>query len=386
MGIGPTHPVFQKDAMVESRGLRAPDPVNYQEIWTADGGLIGRQVVVRSHLIEEGSAVIRARGSLCTVCLELNASVHSVSRAKIRVRNATLARAGRAEVEHRPKNRHCSYGKLLAAFIVEWRPFGVVVPCRKDGGYPRVQRLGLRYRREGLRTTLQSKPGAPAVRNWGSEIDRSAGETYRVLPARSSRVNCKCVVRTFVAGGRVPGDYRIRITITGIFIVTCGILAGTIAVKTEDPSERGVGRTEMDGFQGRTGIVLDSNQGVLSPVIGVSGPRNGRHDKGGRVPRSVNGEYGDQGATACGTSHRKRSGTLVGPSRGRHQHEQGHTEDRKGHFLHRRQRSSWHQKSFHGNLSLFFGQGAKICSHGAFPPGNFHLDSKQKTWDREGGT
>ena len=31
----------------------------------------------------------------------------------------------------------------------------------------------------------------------------------------------------------------------------------------------------------------------------------------------------------------------------------------------------------HGNLSLFSCQGAEICSHGAFPPGNACLDSKQ---------
>ena len=43
-----------------------------------------------------------------------------------------------------------------------------------------------------------------------------------------------------------------------------------------------------------------------------------------------------------------------------------------------RQRSSWHQKSFHGRLSLFFGQGAKICRHGALPPGNFVWTRKHK--------
>ena len=31
----------------------------------------------------------------------------------------------------------------------------------------------------------------------------------------------------------------------------------------------------------------------------------------------------------------------------------------------------------HGNLSLFSCQGAEICSHGPFPPGNACLDSKQ---------
>src|SRR6266852_9166637 len=72
--------------------------------------------------------------------------------------------------------------------------------------------------------------------------------------------------------------------------------------------------------------------------------------------------YVDRYATSGNGGKRDRA-YVRRPGRGGHQHEQGHTEDRKGHFLHRGQRSSWHQKSFHGKFSLFSCQTAEIWIH-----------------------